>query len=326
MRDQYKKDYEPYHALGPQVGVFDQRAAEILNDHADAMGFDAIQLGGTVAWMMEILHEGLIPAHDFGFPPVSEMAFDFATNKDQFDLVSDSLKNANYANALIDALLFDERCQVFRQGIRSAARNLDKKYKVNTTDRAVFIRHGESGHMVPNQYWTPGMLSPMPVMGKYYVFYNNEFLPPYELGRKNVERMVYELFNDNSGICRFHRKWAETITDEILCAHYDLDVDYKAHQFQLAKEIFEREEMKSLPWNSERVIDLVSGFLSYWELQEVNHPELKEWLTRFEEDKHKAALAFWQEIRRGQEEAFRDGAEKIPDQLTPWQQNNSQQK
>ena len=45
MFGDFKKDYEPYHALGPQVGVFDQRAAEILNDHADAMGFDAIQLG-----------------------------------------------------------------------------------------------------------------------------------------------------------------------------------------------------------------------------------------------------------------------------------------
>lgn len=30
LNGKYKKDYEPYHALGPQVGVFDQRAAEIL--------------------------------------------------------------------------------------------------------------------------------------------------------------------------------------------------------------------------------------------------------------------------------------------------------
>jgi glyceraldehyde-3-phosphate dehydrogenase (ferredoxin) len=325
MKDQYKKDYEPYHALGPQVGVFDQRAAEVLNDHADAMGFDAIQLGGTLAWIMEILQEGLIPAHDFGFPPVSEMAFDFASDPEHFDLIKDSMKNANYASALMDAILFDLRCDVFRQGIRSAARDLDKKYKVNTTDRAVFIRHGESGHMVPNQYWTPGMLSPMPVMGKYFVFYNNEFLPPYELGKKNVERMVYELFNDNSGICRFHRKWAETITDEILCVHYDLSVDYKTHQFQLAREIFEREGMKSMPWNSERVIDLVIAFLEFWQVQALNHPELNQWIERFEEDKNKTALAFWQEIRRGQVDAFKAGAEMIPDQLSPGQQNNNQQ-
>ena len=70
MFGDYKKDYEPYHALGPQIGVFDQRAAELINDHADAMGFDAIQLGGMLAWIMDILHEGIIRAEDFGFPPV----------------------------------------------------------------------------------------------------------------------------------------------------------------------------------------------------------------------------------------------------------------
>ena len=41
LRDEYKKDYEPYQTLGPLVGVFDQRAAERLNRHADTYGFDA---------------------------------------------------------------------------------------------------------------------------------------------------------------------------------------------------------------------------------------------------------------------------------------------
>jgi len=35
---EYKKDYEPYHVLGHQVGIFDQRAAELLNDCVDAIG------------------------------------------------------------------------------------------------------------------------------------------------------------------------------------------------------------------------------------------------------------------------------------------------
>ena len=209
MKDNFKKDFEPYHALGPQVGVFDQRAAEILNDHADAMGFDAIQLGCTLAWIMELIHSGLIPPEDFGFPPASEMRFEFAASADTFDIVGDSKRNADYAIALIDAILFDSRCAIFRQGMRSVARDLDKLYDIKSGDRTIFIRHGESGYMAPNQYWVPGMLSPMPIMGKYYVQYENKFNSPYELGRKNVERMVYELFNDNSGICRFHRKWAE---------------------------------------------------------------------------------------------------------------------
>lgn len=323
IKDQYKKDYEPYQALGPQVGVFDQRAAEILNDHSDAMGFDAIQLGGTLSWIMEIIQKELLPTEDFGFPPAGEMSFNLPTQPDQFDLVIDSMKNANFAIALIDAILFDERCDLFRRGIRQASHDFDQKYHVDTTNDAVFLRHGETGYMVPNQYWTPGMLSPMPVMGKYFVFYNNEYLPPYELGRKNVERMVYELFNDNSGICRFHRKWAEAIADEIICAHYDLQVDYKAHQFNLAKEIFRREGSKSLPWNSERVIDLIITYHQFWQAQGTTKPELLHWLRQFNEDKHKTALLYWQEIHRGQEDAFRDGAEKIPDQFSPGQQNNN---
>jgi glyceraldehyde-3-phosphate dehydrogenase (ferredoxin) len=54
---EYKKDYEPYQALGPQCGVFDQRAAEQLNHFVDALGIDAIQMGGTVSWLMELIAE-----------------------------------------------------------------------------------------------------------------------------------------------------------------------------------------------------------------------------------------------------------------------------
>ncbi len=60
MHDKYKKDYEPYQTMGPLSGIFDQRAAEMLNHHADAYGFDAISVGGTLSWMMELLYEGLV--------------------------------------------------------------------------------------------------------------------------------------------------------------------------------------------------------------------------------------------------------------------------
>jgi glyceraldehyde-3-phosphate dehydrogenase (ferredoxin) len=315
----YKKDYEPYQALGPQVGVFDQRAAELLNDYVDAMGFDAIQTGGTLAWIMELVAEGLVPPADFGFPPADQLKFGFTADADTFDLVADSLKNAQYAMALIDGLLFEPRCALFREGIRAAAHALDKRYAIHSVDRAVYIGHGEEGCMVPNQYWTPGVLSPMPVMGKYYMYYGGEFLPPNVLGRKDVERMVYELFIDNSGICRFHRKWAEVITDEILCAHYGLDVDYKAHQFALAKAIYDREQPKSQPWDGERTVDLLYRFLQQWKAHGLVSPELESWLARFEADKFAAARAYWDELRRGIAEAFAAGPAAIPDQLSPGQ-------
>ena len=75
----YKKDYEPYQALGPQCGVFDQRAAEELNHFVDAMAVDAIQMGGMVSWIMECVRDGLIDPAEFGFPPAAEMRFEFAS-------------------------------------------------------------------------------------------------------------------------------------------------------------------------------------------------------------------------------------------------------
>jgi len=320
MRDKFKKDYEPYHVLGPQVGVFDQRAAETLNDHVDAMGFDSIQCGGTVAWIMELIAEGLIPPEDFNLPPAAEMNFKFTADSAAFDVVAASARNADYAQKIVDAILFEPACEPFRQGIRCAAHELDKRYGIRSIDRAVFLSHGEQGCMTPNQYWVPGMLSPMAMMGKYYVYYGNDFLPPRELGKKDVERMVYELFNDNTGICRFHRKWAETISDEILQAHYGLDVDYKAHQFNLAKAIYEREFPKALPWESERRADLVHTYLLQWQANGLDNPGLTAWLKRFAEDKPAAARAYWQEIYAGIEEGFNDGAAKIPDALSPGQQ------
>jgi glyceraldehyde-3-phosphate dehydrogenase (ferredoxin) len=173
--------------------------------------------------------------------------------------------------------------------------------------------------MVPNQYWVPGMFSPMPLMGKYYLYYGQEFLPPAELGRKNVERMVYELLNDNAGICRFHRQWSESITDEILMAHYALEVNFKAHQFALGKAIHAREYTKSQPWESERVIDMIQKFLENWKLNELQHPELEVWLERFQADKWTAAHAFWQAVYQGQIDAFRRGPDAIPDMPTPHQ-------
>jgi glyceraldehyde-3-phosphate dehydrogenase (ferredoxin) len=321
MFGQYKKDYEPYHVLGPQVGVFDQRAAELLNDFVDAMGFDSIQSGGTVAWIMELVRDGLIEPLDFGLPPVDEMCFNWADDVTQFDVVTDSMKNARYAMNVVQAILFESKAEWFRRSIRVAAKEIDKAYGVHSIDRAVFISHGDEGCMVPNQYWVPGMLSPMPMMGKYFVHYGVEFMPPETLGRKNVERMTYELFSENSGICRFHRKWSETITDEILRAHYEgMDVNYKDHQFELAREIYEREAPKRGYWESERVVDMVMGYLVQWESDGLRTPELMEWLERFREDKYTAAKAYWKEIQAGIRSAFDAGPDAIPDSFTPGQQ------
>ena len=319
----YKKDYEPYQALGPQVGVFDQRAAEELNHFVDAMALDAIQAGCTAAWVMECLRDGLFPAEDFGFPPVAEMRFDFANGADHFDLVMDSRRNADYAYQVLFQILFDPRCAAFRSGMRGAARALDMRYGLTepgrrTVDRAVYTAHGESGCMAPNQYWVPGMFSPMPLMGKYFVYYGLDFLPPRELGKKCVERMVYELYNENTGICRFHRKWAEVIVDEIISAHYNFPVDFKAHQYTLSQQIYALEGGAAAPWEGERTVDLIWQYLEETGRDSsFRDDELLAWVERFRADKWAAARAYWADLRAGIADAFAAGPAAIPDQRAP---------
>ena len=99
-----------------------------------------------------------------------------------------------------------------------------------------------------------------------------------------------------------------------------LDVDYKAHQFELAREIYEREAPKIVYWESERVIDMVMGYLVQWESDGLRTPELVEWLARFREDKKAAAKNYWKAVRDGIRAAFKDGPDAIPDSFTPGQQ------
>ena len=313
----YKKDYEPYHALGPQCGVFDQRAAELLNDHADAMGLDAIQIGGTLAWVMECVATGLIEADEFGFPPADEMKFQqFTADVEDFDLVEDSMRNARYAMKLIDAILFDERAALFRKGIRVAGYELNERYpETEPLERAVFLSHGEEGHMVPNQYWVPGMGSPMPVMGKYYVYYGGGFITPDDLGRKNVQRMVYELINDNCGVCRFHRQWSEPLLDTIINDRFGLDIDFKAHHFRLAQAINENEKGKAVPWETERMGELFMNYLEYCRQTGPEEDFIFHWQNH--PDPLLTAQAFWQSILDAQERAFAAGPEQVPDAPTP---------
>ena len=313
----YKKDYEPYQALGPQCGVFDQRAAERINHMVDAMGFDAIQMGSTVSWIMELIYDGLIPPGDFGLPPADALSFDWPDG--EVDVVADSAGNADYAIAIVDMILFSAEGEPFRAGMRAAARWLDARYAIRSVDYAVYLPHGRDGGMAPNQYWVPGMFSPMPMMGKYFCYYGVDFVPPRQLGWKNVHRMVYELFSENSGACRFHRKWVEAIVDDIIRAHYDIDVDYEAHQFALAEQIYQYQGDDSTFWESERVVDIIHQYLERWGEIGLDDPELHRWIAQFRADKWSAARAYWNEIAVGIREAFAAGAEAVPRQLSPHQ-------
>jgi glyceraldehyde-3-phosphate dehydrogenase (ferredoxin) len=298
----YRKDYEPYQVFGPNCGIFDQRAAEKINKYVDTMGWDAIQAGGMTAWIMELLHRDIVSPSSLGLK--GQPKFDFVKNLDQFDVVADSAHNADVALSILDMILFSSQGEPFRKGIRYAAKWLDANYNTHTIDFAVYNAHGELGCMVPNQYWVPGMFAPMPIMGKYFSFYGREYLPPYELGKKNVERFVYELYSENSGSCRFHRKWVEDIIDDIILSHFELCFDYWKTNFDLAKEINDYQSAGSVFWESGRVVDIIYEYLQSWKDLGLGDPSLESWMERFKVNRTEAARDYWQAMYAGMQDSF----------------------
>ena len=69
-----------------------------------------------------------------------------------------------------------------RHGARKFARRLARDKGRAALDPFVYTAFGRNGWMVPNQYWTPGVLAPMAAMGRYYMYYGYDFTPPRSLG------------------------------------------------------------------------------------------------------------------------------------------------
>ncbi len=144
MRAEFKKDYEPYETMGPQCGIFDQRAAETLAHHADRLGFDAISVGGVLSWIFECLHEKVLAPGEVGADAVPVFT------PDGFRAVEDSAHNARLGVAVLDAIVahkFD-----LSQGARRRARHLARAKGRQVMDLFVHIAFARKGWMVPNQY------------------------------------------------------------------------------------------------------------------------------------------------------------------------------
>jgi len=295
MRGEFKKDYEPYETMGPQCGIFDQRAAETLAHHADALGFDAISAGGVLSWLMECLHEGILSPSDVGVeaPPVF--------TPDAFRVVEDSAHNAGLGVAMLNAIV-EKRFNLVN-GPRRRARRLARVKGRQVLDLFVHTAFARKGWMVPNQYWTPGVLAPMPIMGKYYMYYGPDFLEPRQLGRLNADRMVQELLLDNLGICRFHRGWAEDMGAEIVQAIYGLGREFVEKVKMTAGRINSRNS--SVFWEAGRNADLVYEFLKrHRDVTGTKRPGLDAWMAKFEADRREAALDFWYEMHKGAHESL----------------------
>jgi len=298
LRAEFKKDYEPYQTLGPLCGIFDQRAAELLNAKADAAGFDGISIGGVLAWLMECLERGDLTQKDLG---VSRMP---RWNLDGFEVVADSRHNAELGCELIEAILGHKGQLDLSEGVRKFARRIWRERGTRIIDTFVHLAHGRRGWMVPNQYWTPGALAPMAIMGKYYMFYGPEFFPPRTLGKICAERMKAELVMDNLGLCRFHRGWAEEMLPEIVESLFGMKAEF-LHLVEVAASRINSRNA-SVYWESERNLDFVISFLKRRrDVEGDADPVLQHWIEAFEADKHEAGLAWWYEMRKGIDESLR---------------------
>jgi glyceraldehyde-3-phosphate dehydrogenase (ferredoxin) len=188
------------------------------------------------------------------------------------------------------------------EGARKYARRLSRAKGVNLLNRFVYTAYARKGWMVPNQYWTPGALSPMSIMGKYYMYYGDEFVAPRELGRINASRMMAELIIDNMGICRFHRMWAEEMVPEIIESLYGLGDKYLESIKYTASRINGRNS--SAFWESERNFNFILSFLKRKKEEGLDSPEFIKWLNAFETNEKEASLDFWYEIHKGVQESL----------------------
>jgi len=299
MRAEFKKDYEPYQTMGPLCGIFDQRAAEKLNHHADSCGFDAISAGGVLSWLMECLGNGTLSTAELGVKgrPVFSPA--------DFRVETDSMTNADLGVELLDAIIQRRGILDMRQGPRKLARRLARDKGKKVIDSLVIAAFARNGWMVPNQYWTPGVISPTAIAGKYYMYYGANFVPPRTLGRMNAERFRMELILDNLGMCRFHRQWAEEMLPDLVGALFGKKEEFLKKIRVTASRINSRNA--AVFWEPERNFDYVHTFLKrHREVEGASRPEVEAWLDRFAKDKREAAYDFWYDIHKGIHESLRE--------------------
>ncbi|HYQ81153.1 MAG TPA: aldehyde ferredoxin oxidoreductase C-terminal domain-containing protein [Anaeromyxobacteraceae bacterium] len=298
-RDEFKKDYEPYQTMGPLCGIFDQRAAERLNHCADRYGFDGISAGGVLAWLMECLDAGVLTEAELGVR--GRPAFSPAG----FSLETDSMSNAELGVQLLDSIVQRRGLLDLGGGARKLARRLARDKGRAALDPLVISAFARNGWMVPNQYWTPGVLSPMAIMGKYYMYYGNDFVPPRALGRFDAERFRLELILDNLGMCRFHRQWAEEMLPEVVGTLYGRKDHFLESIARTASRINSRNA--SMYWESSRNVDYLATFLRrHRDVEGTTRPELQEWIQRFDQDPREAAYGWWYEVHKGIHESLRE--------------------
>ncbi len=185
-------------------------AAERLNHHADMYGFDAISVGGVLSWLMECLAKGLLDHGRAGRDAPARVLAPGLQPRDRFAEQRRAGRRAPRRH----------RRQARRPrpgGGRPEARPATGAREGQGGPRPLRLhrRTPARAGWCRTSTGRPGALSPMAIMGKYYMYYGAEFMPPRKLGRINAQRFRDELIMDNLGMCRFHRLWAEEMLPEV---------------------------------------------------------------------------------------------------------------
>jgi len=260
-------EYEPYEANGPLSGSISLRASDISVHAADAMGFDAIEFGGTAAWVLELVHRGLLKPEEVGLSGKPEFTKEALLERP----VEASEVNAKLVAELAHRVAFAENeiAEIIGLGKRKASVILDEKFKdrlkygESFKDYGVFVPLGENGEMTPTMYWAIGNYIPLPIQGRYWTFYRfGVFLEPEELASKIIASALWEFWYDNVGWCRFHRGWMKPVLKALFMDAYGINIDMEEHARKQLKRLIEYARKAGYTpvfWDSMRVIDLVSA-------------------------------------------------------------------
>ncbi len=291
-----KIDYEPFNGLGPMIGVLSIEDAAELVETVDDLGFDAIEMGHVISWLFDLMHRGLLDPRELGlkarphFDPVA------------YSVEEHSKRNARLALEIVESLVRGGNeilDYLARNGLRKTARMLDEKYSYRTRmiglkyeDVAVYAAYGDDGYMTPNYYWTPGMVAPMYVLGRYWTNYSPGFSDPEHYAESSLKRALWEYIIDNAGFCRFHRGWAEKMLPLLYRELWGVDVDLEEHAKKMYKLIIEYQEKAGAeprPWESRKTIDVVATIAA-----ETGN---EEWARRFAENYTEAAREWWEKFK-----------------------------
>ena len=291
-----KIDYEPSNALGPFSGVLRAEDMVSLVELADELGVDAIEAGHIVAWLFDLLQRGMLSPSDLGLQ--GHPVFDPLV----YRVEHDSRANAEAARRILKGLV-EQRgwllSLIATRGLRAAAHVLNLRYsgrvymyRTGYQDVAVYSAYGGQGYMTPNLYWSPGLVAPVPVPGRYWTVYSPSFASPEELAEAVLDRMIAEYLVDNAGLCRFHRRWVERLLEHLYHELLGLEVDLRKHALETLRAIARYQILAGAeprPWESRKTVDMIAGIAlelgdREWGPRIAEDPvSAREWWSRFRE-------------------------------------------